>query len=352
MPLPRPTLTGLRQQARAFLMARMPGADAALRRAVLRVVADVNAGFVNLEFGYLDWIVENLLPDSANEEYLARWCGIFDIARNSAALAAGNAVFAGTNGVTIGAGTVLQTSNGGIQFQTTAAVTIAGGTATVAIEALVGGSDGNQDVGTPLTLVNAVAGVNATATVATGGLNGGDDQESLANWRGRLLDRIRQPPQGGAAYDYRTWAKTVPGVTRVWVFPLNRGRGTVDVTFVMDGRTNIIPTPTDVANVQAAIDAKRPVTADCIVFAPTAAPIDLTIQNLTPNTPATQAAVAANVKALYLRAGDPGGTIAYADIDDAIGEAQDVTYHFLAVPSADVTLTFGHVPVPGITTYS
>lgn len=351
MPFSRPTLTELREQARAFVMARIPGADAAQRRAVLRVIADVNAGLVNLEFGYVDWIVEQLLPDKANEDYVARWCGIFDIARNGASKAAGNATFTGTNGVTIGAGTLLQTSDASVQYETTAAVTIAGGVATVAVEAIDGGANGNQDAGTPLTLVNAVPGIGASATVATGGLNGGEDLESLSNWRGRLLTRLRQPPQGGAASDYVTSAKTVPGVTRVWVFPLNRGMGTVDVTFVMDGRTNIIPTSDDVAAVQAAIDAWRPVTADSIVFAPTATPINLTIQNLTPNTAATQAAVAAGLSDLYRRAGQPGGTIAYSDIDDAIGEAQDVTYHYLASPSVDVVMAFGHVPVPGVTTY-
>jgi hypothetical protein len=43
------------------------------------------------------------------------------------------------------------------------------------------------------------------------------------------------------------------------VFRLADGAGTVEVAFVMDGQSPIIP---DVADV-AAIDALRPVTADC-----------------------------------------------------------------------------------------
>jgi uncharacterized phage protein gp47/JayE len=49
------------------------------------------------------------------------------------------------------------------------------------------------------------------------------------------------PPQGGASADYLAWLLAQPGVTRAWVFSLNRGAGTVDDAFVMDGRANIIP---------------------------------------------------------------------------------------------------------------
>ncbi|HTW71490.1 MAG TPA: baseplate J/gp47 family protein [Acetobacteraceae bacterium] len=86
-----------------------------------------------------------------------------------------------------------------------------------------------------------------------------------------------------------------PGVTRAWVFPLNRGPGTVDGAFVMDGRANTIPQPADVAAVQSAINLLRPVTAHCQVFAPAGVPFAVTLAALSPITPATHAEFAEDI---------------------------------------------------------
>ena len=123
--------------------------------------------------------------------------------------------------------------------------------------------------------------------------------------------------------DYVQWATGVAGVTRAWCFPLNRGPGTVDVAFVMDARADFIPLPADVAAVQAAIDAVKPVTADCIVFALATDAIAVTIHNLVPNTPVTQAAVLASLGALFATT-TPGGATIGAGVSPACLAARSI----------------------------
>lgn len=368
MPFPRPTLAASRAQARAFFQARLPGADMTLRRSVLGVLADLVAGKLYLAFGYLDYLATVFLPDRAPGDYLLRWGAIYGLAPEGATQSAGNAIFAGISGTDVPAGTLARAN--GVEFATQDDAAIGGGgTVSLAVEATAGGVAGNLPDGTPLTLVTAIPGINGTATVDTGGLTGGTDAETIDEFRAnQVLPRIRTPPQGGDVADYIAWAFLVPGVTRVWVFPGNRGAGTVDVAFVMDGRANIIPLSGDVTAVQAAIDARRPVTADCVVFAPAAYPIARTIHSLVlvPGavTATVKAAILANHVALLRTMQMQGaaipptpnttytGVVPYEMEDAAINATQGVADYFLSVPNADVTVPRGSVATAGVDTYT
>jgi uncharacterized phage protein gp47/JayE len=191
----------------------------------------------------------------------------------------------------------------------------------------------------------AIAGVSPVATVAAPGTTGGDDQETADARRSRILLRIRTRPQGGASIDYLTWTLAQAGVTRAWVFPLARRAGTVDVAFVMDGQSPIIPAPADVAAVQAAIDALRPVTADCQVFAPAGDPLAVTIADLQPDTPATREAIGDAINALLLRDAQPSGTLWLNRLTAAISDAGGVESFNLAAPTVNVVSASSHMPV-------
>ena len=80
----------------------------------------------------------------------------------------------------------------------------------------------------------STATVNSTATVTSGGLVDGVDEESTDALGARLALRLQQPPEGGADHDYEAWALGVTGVTRVWVYRHELGLGTVVVRFVRD----------------------------------------------------------------------------------------------------------------------
>lgn len=348
MALERPTLPQLIESGAAEFESRLPGVLARVRNSLIGVVNRVMAGGFSALYKYAEWLNDQVWPDQADADYLpvhgARW----GKNRLPAAPATGSVQFSGVDGSAIDLGTVLQRSDG-TQYATTAAGVIAAGVAVIAVQALEAGQLGNAILATSLTLTTPIAGVNSVATAQTA-LSGGADVEAIEAWRARILDRIRKPPQGGADYDYEAWALEVPGVTRAWVYPGEQGAGTVVVRFVRDDDASIIPDAGEVATVQAAIDAVRPVTATTYVVAPVATTQNFTIQ-LTPDTAATRAAVSAELLALYRREATPGGTMLLTHQREAISTSAGETDHVMSVPAANQVHATGLLPTLGVITW-
>lgn len=350
MPFQRPTLTEIIDRTFADITGRLNLQGALLRRSVVGVLARSLAGASHMLHGHLEWIMRQAIPDTAEGQYLEQWAAIWGISRREAEQAIGEVTFTGaSNGATIPTGTVLRRADG-IEYQTTEDATIAAGTATAPVIARTPGADGNADPGTSLTLLFPIAGVNSSASVATSGIVNGSDAESDESMRARMLARIQQPPHGGAAFDYQTWALEVPGVTRAWVYPLHMGPGTVGVTFVRDNDLSIIPDPAEVQAVQDHIDEKRPVTAEVFVFAPVAEPVDFTIA-VTPNTAAVKQAIEAELRDFIQREAEPGGTLYLSRINEAISTARGEFDHTLVSPTADVVMQTGELAVMGTITW-
>lgn len=352
MAFARPTLSELIERTTSDMSTRVLGVEGAvLRRSLLGVIARGTAGAIHSLYGYLDWIARNSLPDTADSEILDRWAAIWGLTRNAATYATGTATFAGTSGTTIPAGTVVQRADG-VQYTSTADATITAGTATVALEANEPGTAGNLEAGSALFLLQPQVGVGTQGLVDTGGITGGLDSESDARLRARLVERIQKRPQGGSEGDYIAWAKENTGVTRVWITPAGMGAGTVLIHFVTDDTGgSIIPDAGTVAAVQAYIDERRPVTAEVYVVAPTAAPLNLDIK-LSPNSPAVQAAVEAELTDMLRQDAEPGGTILLSRINEAISLAAGEIDHQLVSPAADVTHTTSQIAVLGTVTFS
>lgn len=347
MPYQRPTLTDLIDLSETDIEARLPGADARMRRSNLNVLARVLAGGEHGLYGFIDWASKQILPDTAEAEVLDRHANVWGVIRTAASFASGNVTFAGTDGVVIPAATKLKRSDGS-EYTTSSEVTIASGAATAVVTADTQGSAGNADAAGAISLISPIAGVTTQATVAAGGLTGGADAETDASLRARVLTRIQQPPHGGAGFDYVTWALEQPGVTRAWVYPQELGLGTVSVRFMMDDTyVDGIPLAADVTALQTAIDLVRPVTADVTVVAPVAVPLNITTLSLTPSSSTVQAAVEAEIADLILRAAEPGTTIKISHIREAVSIAAGETDHALTDPSADITHTTGQIAVVG-----
>lgn len=301
----------------------------------LRIMTDGNSAMAHLTLQYLDWLSKQLMPDTAEHEWLDRHASIWlKNGRKQATYSTGTATFTGTAGTVINAGTEL--SNGAVTFQTTADVNLGSGDTAGNIEAQTAGANGNLDVGTSLSITTALSGVDGTAIVVS--LAGGADAESDVSLRNRVLDRIQKPPQGGDADDYVAWTLEVPGVTRAWCSPLEMGDGTVTVRFMMDdlrSSNNGLPTSDDIATVKAYLDTVRPVaTKDLFVVAPTLHPIAFTITNLVEDDASTRAAIsnaviamlADRAKPAYSSNGvsQPAQTIYAAWVSDAILGASGV----------------------------
>lgn len=347
----RPSLDTLVDRITTDISGRLLDGEPVAPSSVLGVLARVMAGSVHLLHGFLAWAGRQLFVDTAEEEYLERHAAIWGLASKAATRATGAVVFAGTNSVVIPAGTMLQADDGQF-YATTADATIASGTATAQVTAETSGAASNMEAGASLSLTEPIAGVQSSAVAGTDGITGGVDSEEDAALRSRLLARIQEPPQGGSASDYEAWALEVSGVTRVWVYPLRMGLGTVGLTFVMDNaEVSIIPDAETVAAVQAHLDEVRPVTADVTVFAPEAVALDMNIR-LTPDTLAVRAAVQAELADLIDRVAEPEGTVLLSQINEAISIAPGEQDHVVLSPTADVVMGPGQIAVLGTITWS
>lgn len=337
----RPTLRTLVARTLADTLSRLTETEQ-LRRSDAVVYARVLAGASHELHGHLQWIAEQVIYDTADDEFLERWASLWNILRKPAEFASGTV--AATGAGTIPAGTLYRRADG-TEFSVTASTVVP---ADVPVQAVLAGAGGNTAAGVKLALMTPIAGVNTEAPVVS--LVNGSDIEPIEELRARFLERIRKPPNGGSAHDYVMWAKEVPGVTRAWVFPQEVGPGTVTVRFVRDGDASIIPDAGEVAAVLEHIETVRPVTAQVHVFAPVPVPLDFVIQ-LTPSTPEVRAAVDASLDELLKRESAPAATILLSHIREAISTAAGEVDHALIAPTADVVHTSAQMAVKGVTTW-
>lgn len=342
MPFETPTLPVLVGRTQSDL------ASDALRRSDAQVLARALSGAAFGLYGYLDWIAEQVLPDTADEDTLVRVAALrLNQPRKAAQPAVGTASFTAAAGAVLDVDTVLQASDGRT-YRVTVNLTAATGTNTASLEAVEAGALGNADAGLALTLVQPVEGVAGTFVVLAPGLLGGIAEESLESLRARVIRSYRVIPHGGSADDYETWALEVPGVTRAWCRGKYVGPGTVGLFVMRDGDANPVPTPAQLLEVKTHIDPLRPVTAELYVLAPTTVPVVYRIR-LTPDTTAVRSAVQAQLVDLHNREAGLGETLLITHIAEAISGATGETDHQLVAPVANVTaetnqlLTFGGI---------
>jgi uncharacterized phage protein gp47/JayE len=339
----RPTLRTLIDRVEGDIKNAL-GLNVILRRSTEKAFAKAIAGVAHSLHGHMRFISRQIFPDQADQEFLERWASIYGLDRNSATFAQFTVSGTGTHGSTIPAGTTIERSDGET-YTTDALATVSAGVFSVSLTAVNAGANPSVEISDTLDFISPISGVDGVVSVDSIEVEG-EDTESDESFRERLLDRIQNPPSGGTANDYIQFARTVAGVTRAWVLPGHLGVGTVGLTFVEDGEADIIPAPGKVAEVQAVIDVKKPVTADATVFAPVETQVDFDI-SLSPNTVSVQAAVEAEIRDLFLRESQVrgaykevgstySGIIPVSKIREAISVAAGEDDNVLNQPNSDV----------------
>lgn len=102
--------------------------------------------------------------------------------------------------------------------------------AAVPIVSVDAGADTNQTLDTALTLAGPEVDVDNTLYVTFDEVSGGTDDEALAAYKARYLEKIRNPVAHFNVADITAKAKEVPGVTRVFVQRAGSAIGTVSVS--------------------------------------------------------------------------------------------------------------------------
>ena len=346
MPYEIPTLPALIQRTEADFERDAPDA---LRRGDAKVAARALSGTAFELYGYQAYIARQSNPATCDEAMLLRWAEWrLEDGRTPAVAAKGLAAVTGSSGALIDAGQLYQLPDGR-RYKVTAAVTLVDGAATLALEAEDVGALGNVAAGT-LTAVTPVLGVNAIALIGAEGLVGGAEQESIEALRARVQAAFKNPSKVGNGDDFVEWALEVPGVTRAWALPRWMGPGTFGLAFVRDGDLDLIPTPAQVAEVQAHLDKKRPVTAEVYALAPAPRVINFSIR-LEPDSTALRTAVTQALRGLIVDEGGSSQTLKISRLRAAISNTPGETDHVLSVPPADVLMAANEVAVPGVMTW-
>jgi uncharacterized phage protein gp47/JayE len=343
MPYEKPGISELIDQQFADLLSMLKDADPTLRDSKLEIFAKVMAGGLNGGYSYLDWILRQIFPDTADPEYAGKWGFTKNLVPLDAKAASGSVLMTGNVGAGCLIGDELRRDDGVLFVTTESAVIPGGGSISVAVTASAAGTASNTDAAVLLTWTSVPAGVNSTAAVED--MTGGTDDETDAEYSERVIESFRNPARGGNETDYETWAKEADDVTNVWIRawdpsdnPDNVLLGDLLLYFMMyDTYDDGIPLAGNVTKVQDYIDERRPMgMGDFTVAAPTSEDLDLTL-SITPDTLQGRNEVEEQLEDYIRRTAEPNGVLYLSNINEAISRAISVDRHTLTVPSADVT---------------
>lgn len=362
MPWSTPTLRNVRELVRDSVRANLPGSDANVPNSLLRVMSDAMGALCHLVLQYIDWLSKQLLPDTAEKEFLDRHGAIWLVnsdgtkGRKQATLAFGSISITGTAGVVVPLGSTLTNApaDGEIfAYETLEQVNVGLTPTPVKVRALDAGAAGNLGAGALMAFNPTLNGVDRNTTVIA--IAGGADTETDDELRARILLRIQQPPMGGDETDYEAWVLAVPGVTRAWCNPLEMGIGTVTVRFMMDdlrADSGGIPLAEDVVAVEAYLDTVRPVAVkDFFVAAPIPFPINIGISALVTDSAATREAIELSLRDMFFEKAIPGGTIYESWVEAAISDAVGVDHFELNFQTMPM-LSPGHLGILGSIIYA
>lgn len=191
----RPTLQELITRVEGDIKSGL-GLLTLLRRSFLSVIARAMAGLAHLLFGYLQYIERQAFVDTADEDQIERWGGIWGVPRKVATFAEFECLVTGLNGTIIPASTIYRRSDG-LEYTTEAEVTIVGNPLLdiITLIAVTSGAASGVEVSDEISILSPIAGLDSEATV-TEIIIEPEDTEELEPYRERILDRIRNPPIG------------------------------------------------------------------------------------------------------------------------------------------------------------
>lgn len=205
----------------------------------------------------IDPALDKAFVRKASGSYLDLACDDYGVNRKAATYANAEIEVTGTPGKY----GEIRCRSGDLIFKVLPFVIEGSGKAVVEGTCTTAGKIGNVEAGT----INETDASGITKVHNPQAAAGGYDRESDEDLRERTLEKIRQPVTGGNIAHYIQWAKEVPGVLAVKVFPLARGNGTVDVVIMADDFLDV--SETLLQKVREHIRVNRPIGADVKVSA-------------------------------------------------------------------------------------
>ena len=301
----------------------------------------------------MDWLGRQILPDRAREAQLTRWARMLLMdTRDAGAKASGYVYFPATGVVALPVGARVR-DNLGHRYEVTLSTGPYSNAVHVPVQALEIGADQNLPEGEPVYLLDAVAGVDAEGEVAPnpfdGGspseFSGGRDRETVSQFRGRVLSRLARQPRGGAPGDYVALALE-GGAGLAWEAVERSGAGTVDVYVAKFDlgtyRGTSAPGAEELEAIREYVIEHAPITIDVNVTVP-GGNLVVVEAEITPDTAEVREQVENELRALFFREIEEGGTIPLSRISEAIQLAEGLTSHVLTAPVTAPSAIDGNV---------
>lgn len=242
----------------------------------------------------------------------------------------------------------------------TGTLTVAYTGASIEVEAIDPGETGNLVSGAQLQVTSPITGLDSDAFVQTLGLTGGSDAETDASLLERLLYSRANPVANFNESAIVLQAKTISGVTRVFVNRITPYIGAVTVAFMRDNDSNPIPDSGEVADVYAALLEILPAQSDpsdLIVQAPTPVTVNFTFTNILPDTPTMRTAIENSLTVFFDQETEYETNIDEDKYRSVIintfdTETGDTLLSFiLSTPSGDITISTDEIGVLGTVSF-
>lgn len=296
----------------------------------------------NKNLTYTRFMGKQIIPTSADRDYLEAHCAVKGIFSKHKTAAYGTAFVKGLRGTVLAAGTVLIRKSDNMKYQTTENLTLLGDWQSVKIQCLSKGSQGNAAADEILDFAVIVPGVESIAKVEI--IGSGADEETTRDLLIRYLEYIRNTYHGGADKDYVKWALQVEGVNRAWAYPCEQGIGTVTVRIMTPLG---FPDAILLKKVEDYINTVRPPTYNEFFVV---SPIEKKIAHhlmIKPDTEDNRAAVSAALSHAYDIQDKPGGLLLLKDLHSALLSVTALEDYRIDEPHSNIQLATGEYGVLG-----
>lgn len=301
---------------------------------------------INSLDAFLKYMSKQMVPTTAEKEYLEYHCAAKGIYRKPATAAYGTANTVINEGVNIDVGTIWNRNSDNLQYKIIEKITSNGGSQTIKLECLTPGSIGNCSEGDTLTIANAIPGVDSMATVVL--IGAGADVETDKDLLARYLEVIRNVFHGGNDNDYIKWALQVEGVNRAWCYPCALGPGTVIVRIMTPQG---FPDEQLCQKVVDHINTVRPPTYKrFLVLSPTAKQIAVELA-IVPNTEELRNNITSALRGILDDISEPEGEVRVSAIHGAILSVSGLEDYTLYQPTTNIQCGLGELAILGALTW-
>lgn len=261
-----PDYDTLWQQILSFFRNRFPGKDDHAESFIGKTARAVGMAIFGLLRAVAAVDAESPPSERTSSQGLRDWAFTFGVPsdvdgrfgpRGATLASGGQGLCTGTLGTIFPDGARLTAADGSTTIALSGTVTIPGsppgaGSVPGNFVAVTPGTAGNLAAGTELTWESPPSGADSKV-ILTSPLRGALDAEGDPSLLGRTRSRMQTPPKGGTAADFRSWAESVDGVFRAYVYPLRGGMDSVHVLIATAGSgTARVPSQA----VQQAVDAR------------------------------------------------------------------------------------------------